>query len=62
MRDERKTAVRETIKIVAQRRIQPPSKGSDLFAVIGGSHGNEVAFDLHFIDPSLHAAKPSLSG
>ena len=47
---------------MAQRGIQPRSLGFDLFAIVGESHGNEVAFDLHFIDPSLHVAKPILSG
>ena len=62
MRDETKTPARETMEIVAQRGIQPRSHGSNLFAMLGENHRNEVAFDLHFIDPSPQVSKPGLGG
>lgn len=55
-------AARETMQIVTQRGILPRSQGSNLFAMVGESHGKEVAFDLHFIDLSPQVSKPNLGG
>ena len=50
------------MQIVAQCGIQPRSQGSNLFAMVGENHENEVGFDLHFIDPSPQVSKPGLGG